>query len=399
MLDHRSDATVRVTRGAFAVLGVLVLMSIVSLASGSAQVSPTATGTATVRASPSTTVTAESTSTATFFGHGLTRGETVVAFIGGRRCASDVVDAAGDWRIEIGSTNPCGPADGAVVTFTVDGSAATSMPPAVWHPDGFPPGPDGYELTVLPPTVTATATSTSTPQPTPTPPPTSTSTPAPTATPLPPTPTSTAGPPPPTCPALAGDAEPLFVACGTYAGAHDRLTEAGRAFRVYLTIAVDNAGAQVSAFPVVAAAGTPIPGDPKKYPPAAAAIYREMTVSLDAPGLEVREAERLLTWQGDELTHTWLVAPGADERGPHPMMILVRVGSSSLVRVEMVADIEAPARSMFTRFKGVLRETQFVLVSSTAVVSAVAGAVIWLRRNGGLERLRRRFRGGGTPST
>lgn len=92
---------------------------------------------------------------AVFYGTGLEAGQTVEAFIDGRSCGSTTTNAAGEWKLQIAPDAPCAPApetpltDGAGVTFTIDGEAATAEPAATWESGGIPAGSirTGYALT------------------------------------------------------------------------------------------------------------------------------------------------------------------------------------------------------------------------------------------------------------
>jgi hypothetical protein len=98
---------------------------------------------------------------ATFYGRGVQAGSTVQAFIGGTLCGSSTVNSAGEWSISVSTTAPCNPTEGAAVSFTVNGAAATATPAAVWRGGGLPPDvANGYVLsaTAAPPSVTATPT-------------------------------------------------------------------------------------------------------------------------------------------------------------------------------------------------------------------------------------------------
>jgi len=100
------------------------------------------------------------TSSAVFYGRGLTPGQTVTAWVGLKQCASTTVKQTGEWSIEIASNNACGPTNGTVVTFTVDGSDYESTPAAVWAPGGKPVDAiNGYRLTKAAPVAVAVASS------------------------------------------------------------------------------------------------------------------------------------------------------------------------------------------------------------------------------------------------
>ena len=86
---------------------------------------------------------------ATFYGRGLTAGQTVGATIGGRSCGTATVTAAGEWVISVASDAACAPTAGAAVSFTINGAPATAAPAAVWQAGGTPPPAniaDGYVL-------------------------------------------------------------------------------------------------------------------------------------------------------------------------------------------------------------------------------------------------------------
>src|SRR5688572_1996963 len=103
---------------------------------------------------------------ATVYGRGRTAGENIAALIGGRACGSTVVNAAGEWSIPIPTTAACAPTAGAAISFTINGAAAVSTPPAVWQGGGLPPDvANGYVLSLVQvvPTVAPTAAATVTP--------------------------------------------------------------------------------------------------------------------------------------------------------------------------------------------------------------------------------------------
>jgi len=86
---------------------------------------------------------------AVLYGKGLTAGQTVAASIGGKQCGTATVTAAGEWTMQIASDNSCGPTDGAAISFTVNGQAATASPAATWKSGGTPSDiANGYKLTV-----------------------------------------------------------------------------------------------------------------------------------------------------------------------------------------------------------------------------------------------------------
>jgi hypothetical protein len=96
---------------------------------------------------------------AVFYGKGVAAGTRVEAFIGGRSCGSSTVNAAGEWSIQIAADAACAPTAGAAVSFTLNGSPATSTPAATWQAGGLPPNvANGYALTPGAATPTATAT-------------------------------------------------------------------------------------------------------------------------------------------------------------------------------------------------------------------------------------------------
>lgn len=110
---------------------------------------------------------------AVLYGKGLTAGQTVAASIGGKQCGTATVTAAGEWTMQITSDNSCGPTDGAAISFTVNGQAATASPAATWKSGGTPSDiANGYKLTVsqATPTATASATAAATATATPAPP-------------------------------------------------------------------------------------------------------------------------------------------------------------------------------------------------------------------------------------
>lgn len=96
---------------------------------------------------------------ATVYGRGRTAGESIAALVGGRSCGSTTVNAAGEWSIPIPTTAPCAPTAGAAISFTINGAAATSTPPAVWQGGGLPPDvANGYVLSLAQATATAAPT-------------------------------------------------------------------------------------------------------------------------------------------------------------------------------------------------------------------------------------------------
>jgi len=120
---------------------------------------------------------------AVLYGKGLTAGQTVGVSIGGVSCGTTTVTSAGEWTINVETNAACNPTAGAAVSFTINGQAAVSTPPAVWQSGGTPPNVQtGYALSLVQATATATRTATATATAT-TPPATSTPTVVVTATP------------------------------------------------------------------------------------------------------------------------------------------------------------------------------------------------------------------------
>jgi hypothetical protein len=90
---------------------------------------------------------AQGTPPATYFGAGLTEGDSVEAFIGSQSCGSTTVTPAGEWVIVVAVDAPCSPVSGAAVSFTVNGSTAEEQ--LTWEPGGSPPNlATGLALTV-----------------------------------------------------------------------------------------------------------------------------------------------------------------------------------------------------------------------------------------------------------
>lgn len=84
---------------------------------------------------------------AVFYGKGLTSGARVEAMIGGRSCGTATANAAGEWSISVASNAACAPTEGAAVSFTLNGAAATATPAATWKGGGLPPDvANGYVL-------------------------------------------------------------------------------------------------------------------------------------------------------------------------------------------------------------------------------------------------------------
>ena len=75
---------------------------------------------------------------ANFYGKGLKSGDKVEASIGGKSCGTATASAAGEWAISVQSSATCGPTEGAAVTFTLNGAAATATPAATWKGGGLP---------------------------------------------------------------------------------------------------------------------------------------------------------------------------------------------------------------------------------------------------------------------
>lgn len=92
---------------------------------------------------------------AVFYGKGLTSGARVEALIAGRSCGTATANAAGEWSISIQSNAACAPTEGAAVSFTLNGAAATATPAATWKGGGLPPDvANGYVLAAGAATVT-----------------------------------------------------------------------------------------------------------------------------------------------------------------------------------------------------------------------------------------------------
>ena len=73
---------------------------------------------------------------ATYFGAGLTAGDAIEAFTNGKSCGATVVDAVGEWVIIIGADASCDPAEGDVVTFTLNGQSVEEQ--ETWRLGGSP---------------------------------------------------------------------------------------------------------------------------------------------------------------------------------------------------------------------------------------------------------------------
>jgi hypothetical protein len=102
---------------------------------------------------------------AVFYGTGLQPGQSVDAYVYDKFCVSTTANDRGEWVLQIPAEAPCGPTDGAPVTFTVDSQVMTSAPAATWQSGGIPAGSiaTGYTLTpgsgvTLPPAPSVTAT-------------------------------------------------------------------------------------------------------------------------------------------------------------------------------------------------------------------------------------------------
>ncbi|MBX7110955.1 MAG: hypothetical protein K1X87_03795 [Dehalococcoidia bacterium] len=101
---------------------------------------------------------------AVLYGKGLTPGQTVSAWIGGKLCASTTVDGNGEWAMQISDTNSCGPTGGAAIAFQLDGKDVTASPAATFAIGGVPSDiANGYKFSAAQATATATATATASP--------------------------------------------------------------------------------------------------------------------------------------------------------------------------------------------------------------------------------------------
>ena len=72
--------------------------------------------------------------TATYYGTGLSDGDTVAASIGGTECDSTTANAAGEWVVRVGPGD-CSPGEGDTVSFSVNGDAAEQT--VEWSRGGF----------------------------------------------------------------------------------------------------------------------------------------------------------------------------------------------------------------------------------------------------------------------
>lgn len=73
----------------------------------------------------------------TAYGIGQKAGAKIAANIAGKACGGDAtVDAAGNWKITIGTDAACAPKEGDTVSFSIDGVAAT--PTVKWTAGGAP---------------------------------------------------------------------------------------------------------------------------------------------------------------------------------------------------------------------------------------------------------------------
>lgn len=80
---------------------------------------------------------AQTTPPYTAYGVGQKAGAKIAANIAGKSCgAGATVDAGGNWKITIGTDAACAPKDKDVVSFTIDGVAATQT--VVWSQGGAP---------------------------------------------------------------------------------------------------------------------------------------------------------------------------------------------------------------------------------------------------------------------
>ena len=66
---------------------------------------------------------------ASYYGTGLSEGDTVAASIGGTECASTTANAAGEWLLQVGQGD-CSPAPDDTVDFSLNGDAAEQT--ATW---------------------------------------------------------------------------------------------------------------------------------------------------------------------------------------------------------------------------------------------------------------------------
>ena len=66
---------------------------------------------------------AQGPDTASYYGTGLSEGDTVAASIDGTECSSTTANAAGEWVLQVGQGD-CSPEDGDTVDFSVNGDAA-----------------------------------------------------------------------------------------------------------------------------------------------------------------------------------------------------------------------------------------------------------------------------------
>ena len=83
---------------------------------------------------------------ASFYGGGLTSGDTVTAMIGDATCGTDTANASGGWSIQV-AQGTCGAANGMMVSFMVNDAMANET--ATWMAGGVPDNVgDGITLTV-----------------------------------------------------------------------------------------------------------------------------------------------------------------------------------------------------------------------------------------------------------
>ena len=83
---------------------------------------------------------------ASYYGTGLSEGDTVGVTLDGAECASTMADADGNWLVSVGASDACALEDGSTVGFTLNGDAAEQT--ETWSGGGGPANPDGITLTV-----------------------------------------------------------------------------------------------------------------------------------------------------------------------------------------------------------------------------------------------------------
>ena len=67
---------------------------------------------------------AQGPNVASYYGTGLSEGDTVAASIGDTECASTTANAAGEWVLQVGPDGDCSPEDDDTVSFSLNGDVA-----------------------------------------------------------------------------------------------------------------------------------------------------------------------------------------------------------------------------------------------------------------------------------